>query len=805
MKLSPNMLRWRCLAEDFPFKTTAELAELQQILGQPRALDAVQFGISIRRHGYNMFVLGPPGLGKRTTVNHFLAEKAATEATPDDWCYVHNFEAAHKPRALRLPPGQGIQLQRDMSQLVEELKTTIPSTLELEEHQNRIQEIEREAREQHNQAFQELADRALERGIQLVRTQSGYAMAPVRNGQVLGPEEYEKLSDDDRQAIEDAVKELQEELKEAIERIPRWRMETREKVKELNRQVARTAIGHLMARLRQAYAELPEVLAYFVAVEKDVIEHSEEFHPQPQTDDSPAAALGLPTGHTPDFLRYQVNVLIDNSKTQGAPVISEYHPSYQNLLGRAEHESRMGTLVTQFTLLKPGALHQANGGYLVLDALKLLQQPYSWDGLKRALNARELRIESLGESLSLISTVTLEPEAIPLDVKVILVGDRMLYYLLYERDEDFAELFRVAADFDEQMDRTEENCQLYARYIATMARNEKYRPFARCAVARVLEESARIAGDSEKLSISMMPIANLLREADYWASTDDAAVVTEQHVELALDKQVYRANRVRTRVYEQIERGTVMIDTTGVQVGQVNGLSVIDMGNFSFGQPSRITANVRIGKGEVIDIEREVDLGGALHSKGVLILSSYLATRYARNRPMSLSASLAFEQSYGRVDGDSASVAEACALLSALSGIAIRQSWAVTGSVNQHGQVQPIGGVNDKIEGFFDVCAARGLTGEQGVLIPQSNVKHLMLRRDVVAAVAAGKFQVHAVETVDEAIEILTGKPAGAADESGAYPAGSVNHAVLARLEEFFRIRQSLSSGGKDDGKPQEP
>lgn len=805
MKLSPNMLRWRCLAEDFPFKTTAELAELQQILGQPRALDAVQFGISIRRHGYNMFVLGPPGLGKRTTVNHFLAEKAATEATPDDWCYVHNFEAAHKPRALRLPPGQGIQLQRDMSQLVEELKTTIPSTLELEEHQNRIQEIEREAREQHNQAFQELADRALERGIQLVRTQSGYAMAPVRNGQVLGPEEYEKLSDDDRQAIEDAVKELQEELKEAIERIPRWRMETREKVKELNRQVARTAIGHLMARLRQAYAELPEVLAYFVAVEKDVIEHSEEFHPQPQTDDSPAAALGLPTGHTPDFLRYQVNVLIDNSKTQGAPVISEYHPSYQNLLGRAEHESRMGTLVTQFTLLKPGALHQANGGYLVLDALKLLQQPYSWDGLKRALNARELRIESLGESLSLISTVTLEPEAIPLDVKVILVGDRMLYYLLYERDEDFAELFRVAADFDEQMDRTEENCQLYARYIATMARNEKYRPFARCAVARVLEESARIAGDSEKLSISMMPIANLLREADYWASTDDAAVVTEQHVELALDKQVYRANRVRTRVYEQIERGTVMIDTAGEQVGQVNGLSVIDMGNFSFGQPSRITANVRIGKGEVIDIEREVDLGGALHSKGVLILSSYLATRYARNRPMSLSASLAFEQSYGRVDGDSASVAEACALLSALSGIPVRQSWAVTGSVNQHGQVQPIGGVNDKIEGFFDVCAARGLTGEQGVLIPQSNVKHLMLRRDVVDAVAAGKFQVQAVETVDEAIEILTGKPAGAADESGAYPAGSVNHAVLARLEEFFQIRQSLSSGGKDDGKPQEP
>jgi lon-related putative ATP-dependent protease len=557
--------------------------------------------------------------------------------------------------------------------------------------------------------------------------------------------------------------------------------------------------------LRQAYGELPEVLEYLDAVEKDVIEHSEEFHLQPQSEDSPASVLGLPMSHPPDFLRYQVNVLIDNSKTQGAPVIYEYHPSYQNLLGRAEHESRMGTLVTQFTLLKPGALHRANGGYLVLDALKLLQQPYSWDGLKRALNARELRIESLGESLSLVSTVTLEPEAIPLDVKVILVGDRMLYYLLYERDEDFAELFRVAADFDEQLDRTAENCQLYARYIATMARNEQYRPFDQRAVARVLEESARIAGDSEKLSISMMPIANLLREADYWASTDDAAVVTDRHVELALDKQVYRANRVRTRVYEQIRRGTVMIDTSGECVGQVNGLSVIDMGNFSFGQPSRITATVRIGKGEVIDIEREVDLGGALHSKGVLILSSYLATRYSHHRPLSLSASLAFEQSYGRVDGDSASVAEACVLLSALSRIPIHQSWAVTGSVNQHGKVQPIGGVNDKIEGFFDVCAARGLTGEQGVLIPQSNVKHLMLRTDVVDAVAAGKFQVHAIETVDDAIAILTGRPAGTANEAGEYPPGSVNQAVAARLEEFFQIRQSLSSGAKEDSKRQEP
>ena len=704
LRLDPAVLRWRCTENHLAFETTEELEDLQQILGQPRALDAVQFGISIRRDGYNMFVLGPPGLGKRTTINHFLLEKAARESPPNDWCYVNNFEQAHKPLAIQVPPGRGARLQRDMANLVDELKTTVPSSLELEEHQNRIQEIEQEAKDRHNRAFKELADRALERGIQLVRTPGGYAMAPVRDGEVMGPDEFEKLSPEERKKIEEAVKELQEELKELVERVPRWRMETRDKIKELNRQATRLAIGHLLARLRQDYTDLPEVLKYFDALEKDVVEHSEEFQPQ---EESAGNLLGLPMPSQPPFQRYQVNLLVDNSDTNGAPVIFENHPSYHNLMGRAEHESRMGTLFTQFTLIKAGALHHANGGYLVLDALKVLQQPYAWEGLKRALNTKELRIESVAESLSLVSTVSLEPQPIPLDVKVVLVGDRMLYYMLYQYDRDFAELFKVAADFDEQMDRSPENCQLYARYIATMARQEQYRPFDRRAVTRVIEESARIAGDSEKLSTSMQSIANLLRESDYWAREEDAHIVTDAHVALAVDKQIYRANRVRTLVHEQIERGTVMIDTQGACVGQVNGLSVIDMGNFSFGQPSRITATVRIGKGEVIDIEREVDLGGAIHSKGVLILSSFLATRFAQTRPLSLSASLVFEQSYGHVDGDSASVAEICALMSALAGIPIKQSLAVTGSVNQHGQVQPIGGVNDKIEGFFDVCQAR--------------------------------------------------------------------------------------------------
>ncbi|MBM4092449.1 MAG: ATP-dependent protease [Planctomycetes bacterium] len=789
-RLSASQLRWQCDADQFKFQTTSELEDLQQILGQARGLDAVQFGISISRDGYNMYVLGPPGLGKRTTLKHFLSEKAAKEPPPDDWCYVYNFEQADKPRAIRLPAGRGVQFQRDVASLVTELKTSIPAMLEHESHQNRVQAVEQEAKERHDRAFKELADKALENGIQLVRTPGGFAMAALRNGEVIGPEQFEQLSPEERARIEVAVQLLQEEMKELIEKVPRWRVETREKVKALNREMTSMLVGGLLVRLRAGYDDIAGVLSYFDVLERDIVDNSEDFQPK---DESPRNVLGIPVPEQPAINRYGVNLLVDNSRTVGAPVVYENHPSYHNLMGRAEYESRMGTLVTQFMLLKPGALHMANGGYLVLDALKVLEKPYAWEGLKRALTTRELRIESLGESLSLISTVSLEPQPIPLEIKIILVGDRRLYYMLHEFDRDFAELFKVAADFDEQMDRTDENCQLYARYIATMARQESYVPFNRHAVASVIEHSARLAGDSEKLSTSMQSIANLLREADYWAKSEDAPLVTARHVDLAIEKQIYRADRVRHGIYEAIQRGTVLIDTGGACVGQVNGLSVIQMGDFAFGQPSRITATARLGKGEVVDIEREVKLGGSIHTKGVLILSSFLANRFAQTRPLSLSASLAFEQSYGMVDGDSASVAELCALLSALSGIPIRQSLAVTGSVNQRGQVQPIGGANAKIEGFFDVCSARGLTGEQGVLIPSTNVRHLMLRKDVVAAVEAGQFHVYAVETVDEAISLLTGVPAGEPDEQGAFPAGTVNHGVAARLDDLFRIRQQLN------------
>lgn len=789
-ELTPDRLRWRCDPDSLDFKTTDELADLQQILGQQRALDAVQFGITIRSDGYNMFVLGPPGLGKRTTIKHFLAEKATTESTPSDWVYVHNFQKPHCPLAIDFVAGRGNQFRQDMAELLEDLRTEIPSALQIEEHQNRINEIEQQAREQHEKAFKELAKQAESQGIQLVRTPSGYGMAPIKDGEVIGPEDFEKLSPEERKQAEVNVQSLQEELKKLVEKIPKWRKKSRDSVKELNQQTAKAAIDHLIARLRDRYAKLPRVLEYLDALEQDVVEHTDDFLP---SDEPAPAMLGMPTTPAQTFDRYEVNLLVDNALTKGAPVVFEDHPSYQNLLGRVEHESQMGTWVTRFALIKPGALHKANGGYLVLDVHRLLQQPYAWDGMKRALAAKQLKVESLGESLSLVSTVSLQPEPIPLDVKVILVGDRMLYYLLCQYDPDFGDMFKVAADFDEQMARSEDNCQSYARFVATLARQEKHLPFDKTAVAGMIEHSARVAGDSEKLSASTQAIADLVREANYWATRESAAVVTANHVRTAVEKQVYRSDRVRELVYEQIQRGTVMIDTDAACVGQVNGLSVLSVGNFMFGQPSRITAKIRIGKGELIDIEREVELGGAIHTKGVLILSSFLASRFATSRPLSLSASLVFEQSYGRVDGDSASVAEICALLSALSGLPIKQSLAVTGSVNQHGQVQPIGGVNEKIEGFFDVCAARGLTGQQGVLIPHTNVQHLMLRHDVVEAVADRQFHVWAVAHVDEAVALLTGTAAGQANAQGVYPADSVNGRVAAKLDELFRLRQQFT------------
>ncbi|PKM44301.1 MAG: ATP-dependent protease [Gammaproteobacteria bacterium HGW-Gammaproteobacteria-1] len=790
--LAPEVLYKRCDPGLFGFETTAELPDLTEVIGQARAIGAVHFGVNIRREGYNLYVMGPPGIGKHTLVRQFLQQKADACVTPDDWCYVNNFETPHKPHALRLPPGRGMELKHDMEKLVEELGVVLPATFEGDEYRSRIQALEEELKEHQEKDFGALAEEAGKQNVKLFRTPSGFAFAPMKDDEVLGPDEFEKLPKDEQERIEHIVAALQEKLQALIRQIPLWRKETREKVKDLNRDTSMAAVNHLIEEIKQRYTDLPRVVEYLAAVEQDVINNVRNFV---HSDES---AEGMPDGKGESLHRYQVNVLVDNKETEGAPIVYLDNPTYLNLVGRAEHVAQFGTLITDFTLIKSGALHQASGGYLLVDAYKLLTHSFAWEGLKRALYSSEIRIESLEKMLSLVSTVSLEPEAIPLDVKVVIIGDRMTYYLLHEYDPDFAELFKVAADFEGRLPRTDDNKQIYAQLIATLSRKEKLRPFDRGAVARVIEHGSRLVEDTEHLTTHMRSIADVLREADYWAGEAGHEVVGAVDIEQAIDHQIHRSSRVREHLQDEIRRGTIMIATDGAQIGQINGLSVLSMGDFAFGQPSRITANVHIGEGGVVDIEREVELGGAIHSKGVMILSSFLAARYATHYPLALSASLVFEQNYGMVDGDSASLAELCALMSALAELPVAQSFAMTGSVNQHGQVQPIGGVNEKIEGFFDVCRLRGLTGKQGVLIPASNVKHLMLRQDVVQAVAEQQFRIFAVETVDQALGLLMDAEAGVADEDGNWPADSINGRVQARLSEMAHIRASFGDHGKD-------
>jgi lon-related putative ATP-dependent protease len=781
----------RCDLSRLPFRTTEELKDLAGPIGQERAVEAVRFGIGIRRKGYNLFALGAPGTGRHTLVRQSLQEKAATEPRPPDWCYVHNFAQPHKPRALRLPAGRGAELRRDLARLVEDLTTSIPAAFRAEEYRVRRQAIEDEIKEKQAQAFETVDKQARERGIAILRTPMGVAFAPLRDGEIMSPDELRKLPDKERERLETEVSAIKERVQETLQKVPQWEWEGRERTRELDREITMHAVGHLIDQTRRKYADLAEVLAYLGAVQDDVIANASEF--RPADDDSMPQALRalLPerAAASQPFGRYRVNLLVDHSGSKGAPVVLGENPGFANLTGRVEHVSQMGALVTDFNLIKPGLLHLANGGYLILDVQKVLMQPYAWEALKQALASEQIRIESLAQALSLLSTVSLEPESIPLDVKVVLVGPPLLYYLLARLDPEFNDLFKVAADFEEEIPRNDENTLLYARLIATLARREGLRPLDRDAVATVIDRSSRLASDQEKLTARLQIIDDILRESDYLAGSAGRGIVTVADVQEAVAARIRRSDRLRDRTLEEIRRGTILIDTEGTKVGQINGLSVLALGEFVFGRPVRITARVRMGRGEVVDIEREVELGGPLHSKGVLILSGFLGARYAADRPLSLSASLVFEQSYGAVEGDSASSAELFALLSALAGAPIRQDLAVTGSVNQRGQVQPIGGVNEKIEGFFDLCASRTLSGTQGVLIPAANVKHLMLRKDVIEAIAAGKFHVYAIETIDQGIEILTGVEAGERDAAGLFPEGTLNRRVEARLEDLARGR----------------
>ncbi|MHB8938776.1 MAG: Lon protease family protein [Thiobacillus sp.] len=794
--LAPDRLYRACDTGHFTFTTTAELDDLSEGIGQMRAIDAAHFGIGMRHAGYNLYVMGPPGSGKRYLVRQLLDRRVGTEAKPADWCYVHNFSQQHKPRAIRLPAGMGTRFHADMQQLVSELQATIPAVFEGDEYRRRLAQIDEEYGERQARAFVEVGEEAGKLGVTLLRTPNGFSFAPAKGDEVMSPEDYEKLPQEEKERFERDIGSLQEKLEKVIRQVHQWRRERLERVRKLNEEAVLFAVGHLIDDLRGNYADYPAVCSYLDEVQQNVIESMDEFH-HPREAQTGLAAL---TREPPDFNRFRVNLLVGRDGTEGAPVVYEDHPTYQNLIGRVEHIAQLGALVTNFLQIKPGALHQANGGYLLLDAIKLLTQPFSWEGLKRALSTHEIRIESLGQMYSLVSTMSLEPEPIPLDAKVILIGNRLLYYLLAQYDPEFGELFKVAADFEDEVVRSADNDLLYARLVGTLVRRDKLHPFDRDAVARVIEHSARRAEDAEKLSTHVQSLADLVREADYWAAQEKREVVTRADVERAIQAQIKRSDRLRERSHEAILRGILHIDTDGERVGQVNGLSVFQLGDFSFAQPSRITANTRLGDGELVDIQREVKLGGSIHSKGVLILSSFLAARYAAEQPLSLAASLVFEQTYGQVEGDSASVAELCALLSSLANVPIRQSLAVTGSVDQFGRVQAIGAVNEKIEGYFDICNQRGLTGRQGVLIPASNVAHLMLRQDVVDAAKAGRFHVYAVETVDQALELLTGVAVGTPDAEG-----SLDQRVAQRIKHLAELRrkyakkaESGSGGGSE-------
>ncbi len=791
--LDPQILYTRCDSRLFDFETTENLPEPDDVFGQARAVDAVQLAIEIDAPGYNLFVLGEPGSNRHGAVRRILEAHAATRPSPGDWCYTNNFAEPNRPHALQLPAGRGVQLRDDMQRFVSELGQAIGAGFDSEEYRARVEAIQEEFKKREELALSELGDAALAESVAFVRTPQGFAFLPMKDKDTLDPEAFANLPDDERERLGHSIEALRERLHKLLQQFPRWRREMQAQIREASRETLELAVGHLIEEIKEHYPDLPAVQSFLDDVLCDVVEVGQELREQAaKSGDAAAASEGGISAQ-----RYQVNLIVDQDARPFAPLVFEDHPTYPNLVGRIDQFAHMGMLVTNFTLIKPGALHRANGGYLMLDAEKVLIQPYAWEGLKRALKSRRIRIESLAHVLGWVGALPLEPDPIPLSVKLVLFGERRHYYLLKALDAEFAELFKIAADFEDTVERNADNTQRYSRMLGALARRQGLKPLACDSVARLVEYGSRLAGDAGKLSTRTRDLADLLQEADHYAGKAGRQTVLRDDVEAALAARVRRADRLRDSVYDAVLRETVLISTSGSHAGQINGLAVIDLGDFRFARPMRVTATARVGDGDVIDIERKAELGGSLHSKGVMILSAFLAARYSRNAPLSLSASLVFEQSYGPIEGDSASLAELCALLSALSGVPIRQSLAVTGSVNQHGKVQAIGGVNEKIEGFFDICKARGLSGEQGVLIPQANVKHLMLRADVVEAAAAGRFGVYAVADLDEAIGLLTGIPAGAADAAGAYPQGAVNHRIEARLAQFCALREEFGAGDR--------
>lgn len=768
-------------AEELTFSSTADLEDLHEILGQERAKEAIEFAVNMRREGYNLFVMGTQGSGRRALINHVLESKASTTDTPKDLCYVNNFVSSHKPTALSLPAGYGRLFAANMQQLVRDIVDTLPAVFAGTEYMMRLNEVLQEGREREENAFSDLSSQAKAQNIVLMRTNEGVSLLPSKDGQVLSAKEFANLSEQEQEIFENNLEPIQRALDELMQRQPLWEKELHDKVRALDRLVVAFVIHEHFAKLELEYREFMSIIDYLKQVREDIIDNIEIFKHDSEKN------YGQKSEHV--LARYEVNVLVDNSEIKGAPVIYEEHPLLTRLMGSLEFRSEGGNWTTDYRMLRAGSLHRANGGYLIIDAERILTHTMSWEGLKRTLRSGEISIASLSDALGSSRTPTLEPECIALNVKVILVGSRRTYQVLNSMDPDFAKQFRVVADLEDEIERTTSNNQLYAQMLATVARREQLRPFSCQAIARLIEFSSRVAGHQNRMSLHMGAIANLMYESNYVAGRDQNERVDLIHVDAALAADKKRNSRIEQRMRESIFNETVYIDTSGSEIGQVNGLAVRHGLDAPFGMPARITATVRPGKGEFIDIEREVELSGSFHAKGILILNAYLASRYTSQFPLSLDASLVFEQSYGPVDGDSATIAECCALLSSIAREPIKQSYAVTGSMDQFGRVQAIGGANEKIEGFFQIVKQRGFIEPAAVIIPRTNVQHLMLDEEVRQAIRDKKFAVYAVSHVDEAFSLLTGREVGESDKTGRFMPGTLNALIQAKLEQLAKQR----------------
>ena len=794
-KLTSNQLYRKCDSSKFDFNTTADLEERLSALGQDRAISAVELGIHIKSRGYNLFCLGPEGTGKTSLVKRILEKEAKNRKTPCDWAYVYNFDEPYKPLAISFPAGMSTDFAKDVDELIEKLSTDLPVIIESEEYKGALTSIRQKYKAKKDEYINILQKKAKGKQVSLLHMQMGLVVAPMKNGEVLSPDAFEQLPDEEKKVIMDDLNAMQEEIENATHDLPKWEEKQKKEIESLREKYVKSTVKEPIDELRKKYKSQTQANHFLKSIQDYILDNVDEFVPSESDKVAPVGAeedplqMLLSKMKQPEedkFAKFKVNVIVKNNPDSGAPIVTLDHPTQGNLVGKVERIQQYGALLTDFTLIKAGALHKANGGFLLLDARKVLEQPFAWDSLKRAISAKRIKIEAPSEETS-FTTISLDPEPIPLDVKIVLTGDFAIYELLSAHDPDFRDYFKVEADFGMIMDRNEENEIEYAKLIGSLSKKKQLRSLNKQAVARVIEYASRLADDSGKLTAHISSIGDLLREADYWARMSNSKQIGKNHIDQAIDAQIYRSDRIKKSMLEEIDKGTILMDVKGERVGQINGLVVYDFARYSFGKPARITTQVRIGKGDFVDIEREISMSGPIHTKGVLILKSLISNRFAKHSPLSLSASIVFEQSYGGVDGDSASSTEYYCLMSAISGLPIKQSIAVTGSINQFGEIQPIGGVNEKIEGFFDVCAHDGLTGTQGVIIPRTNVANLMLRADIVQAVEDGKFAIYAIDTVDDGIEILTGVKAGVANHKGEYPKGTVNYSVQQNLKQFYK------------------